>query len=95
MRKKLASLVVLVLVGTGTPALAQQYEFTLDNQSGLHLVLIVDNVPKCAAPSGDRCTTLVSPIRHCFTAAIRFGRNIAVRCMNLDGPFTWTIPPPR
>lgn len=95
MREKLASLFVLGLVGTGTPALAQQYEFTLDNQCGLYLVLIVGNVPQCEAPSGDRCTTLVSPVRHCFNAAIRFGRTIAVRCMNVDGPFTWTIPPPR
>jgi hypothetical protein len=76
-------------------ASAQQYEFTLNNQSGLYLTLLVDGARHCATPPGDRCTTLVSRGVHNVTADGGNGRT-ANRQVNVDGPKTWTItPPPR
>jgi hypothetical protein len=96
MRKAIAPALILGFFGAlaAPPALAQQYEFTLNNQSGYYLILLVDGVRHCAAPSGDRCTTLVSPGWHNFRAQANADQYVDRR-VNVDGPKTWTITPPQ
>ena len=88
-------LAVLGAAMLASPAAAQQYEFTLNNQSGLYLTLLVNGARHCATPPGDRCTTLLSPGVYNVTADAGGGRT-ANRRITMDGPKTWTItPPPR
>ena len=82
----------LTLLGAATTsrAAADEY-FTLNNQTRqIYITLVVDGRNACAAPPGDRCTTLVTRGWHAFTARGDKGQQV-VRRENIGGAKTWTI----
>jgi len=84
------SVLLVLAAGSASQAAADEY-FTLNNQTRqIYITLLVDGQRACAAPPGDRCTTLVPRGVHTFTARGDKGQQVSRR-ENIVGPKTWTI----